>query len=299
MTRYARNRAGTVAFTVRNEDGTPTNPTGNVTVTVLDSSDTVVASGTATQAQGQAHDCTYALPSGVRSTLGVYTVRFGYTLAGVQETVDVPVEVVSALLFDVADIRDRYPDVSNANRYTSSDIRAARDEATERLEEAAQVAFATRRTVQTLSGDGTSRLLLPHVMVSGIHSVTVYADTTVGADAVDDAFDATELADVEIDGDAGVLKRVDGDMWPRGHQNVVVDYEHGYDTPPEPVRRAAMKLALEALVPSALPSRAMSQTTDLGEVRYMMANPEANRPTGDPEVDAAILQFGRRRPSVG
>lgn len=299
MSRYARNRAGTVAFTVRNEDGTATNPTGSVSVSVLDSSGTQIATGTATQAQGHAHDCTYALPSAVRGTLGLYTVRFTYTLSGVSETVDVPVEVVGALLFDVAELRDRYPDVSNTNRYTSADIRAARDEATERLEEAAQVAFATRRTVQTLSGDDTTRLLLPHVEVTTINSVSIYTDTTVGADVVDDAFDATELADVEIDAAAGVLKRVDGDVWPAGHQNIVVDYEHGYESPPEPVRRAAMKLSLEALVPSALPSRAMSQTTDLGEVRYMMANPEAGRPTGDPEVDAAIYQFGRRRPSVG
>lgn len=299
MSRYARNRAGTVAFTVRNEDGTATNPTGSVSVSVLDSCGTQIATGTATQAQGHAHDCTYALPSAVRGTLGLYTVRFTYTLSGVSETVDVPVEVVGALLFDVAELRDRYPDVSNTNRYTSADIRAARDEATERLEEAAQVAFATRRTVQTLSGDNTTRLLLPHVEVTTINSVSIYTDTTVGADVVDDAFDATELADVEIDAAAGVLKRVDGDVWPAGHQNIVVDYEHGYESPPEPVRRAAMKLSLEALVPSALPSRAMSQTTDLGEVRYMMANPEAGRPTGDPEVDAAIYQFGRRRPSVG
>jgi hypothetical protein len=290
VSRYARNRAGTVTFTVRNEDGAAAAPTGSVTVTVLDISGTSIATGTAAAGVGTGV-FTYALPSAVRTSLGVYTVRFTYTLSGVAETVDVPVEMVAALMFDVAEIRDRYPDVSNTTRYTS--------EATERMEEAAQVAFATRCTVQTLSGDDTTRLLLPHVMVSAINSVTIYTETTVGADTVDDAFDATELADVEIDGEAGVLKRVDGDVWPAGHQNIVVDYEHGYEAPPEPVRRAAMKLALEALVPSALPSRAMSQTTDLGEVRYMMAHPEAGRPTGDPEVDAAIYQFGRRRPAVG
>lgn len=298
MSRYARNRAGTVTFTVRNEDGAATAPTGNVSVTVLDATGTSIATGTASAGTGTGV-FTYALPSTVRGTLGVYTVRFTYTLSGVAETVDVPVEIVSALLFDVAELRDRYPDVSNTTRYTSADIRSARDEAAERIEEAAQVAFATRRTIQTLSGDDTTRLLLSHVMVSAVNSVTIYTDTTVGADVVDDAYDATELADVEIDGEAGVLKRVDGDVWPAGHQNIVVDYEHGYEAPPEPIRRGAMKLALEALVPSALPSRAMSQTTDLGEVRYMMANPEAGRPTGDPEVDAAIYQFGRRRPSVG
>lgn len=299
MSLFARNRAGTLTFVVRNEDGTPTNPTGSVTVTVRDVAGTTVATGTATQEQGHPHNCTYALPSGVRSTLGRYEVTFAYTLSGVSETVVIPVEIVSALLFDVAEIREVYPELADTGRYTSAEIRRARDEATARLEEAAQVSFSTRRTVETISGDNTTRLLLPHVEVSGIYSVTIYDETIPGADAVDDAFDATELADVEIDGPAGVLKRTDGDVWPRGHRNVVVDYEHGYEFPPEPVRRAAMKLAVEALVPSALPSRALSQTTDLGEIRISVANPEAGRPTGDPEIDAVILQFGRRRPTIG
>lgn len=298
MSLFARNRAGTLTFTVRNEDGTPTAPTGSVSVTVRDSAGTSVATGTASAGTGTGV-FTYALPSGVRSTLGRYEVTFGYTVSGVAETVVVPVEMVSALLFEVAEIREVYPELADTNRYTSAEIRRARDEATARLEEAAQVSFATRRTVETLSGDDTTRLLLPHVEVSGLYSVTIYDETIPGADAVEDAFDATELLDVEIDGAAGVLKRTDGDVWPRGHRNVVVDYEHGYEFAPEPVRRAAMKLAVEALVPSALPSRALSQTTDLGEIRISVANPEAGRPTGDPEIDAVILQFGRRRPTIG
>lgn len=298
MSRFARNRAGTLTFTVRNEDGTASAPTGSVSVSVVDAAGDTVATGTATSG-GSTGVYTYALPSGVRSDLGTYDVTFTYTLAGVSESVTVPVEVVGALLFEVAELRDTYPELSDVNRYTAAEIRRARDEATQRLEQAAQVAFATRRTVETLNGDNTTRLLLSHVEVTAVSAVTIYDDTIPGADAVDDSFDATELLDVEIDGPAGVLKRVDGDVWPRGHRNVYVDYEHGYETAPEPVRRAAMRLAVEALVPSALPSRALSQTTDLGEIRLAVANPEAGRPTGDPEIDAVILQFGRRRPTIG
>ena len=298
MSLFARNRAGTLTFTVRNEDGTPTAPTGAVAVTVRDVTGDSVATGTATSGAGTGV-FTYALPSGVRSDLGRYEVTFAYTLTGVAETVVVPVEIISALLFEVAELRVIYPELADVQRYTSAEIRRARDEATARLEEAAKVAFSTRRTIETISGDDTTRLLLPHVEVSGVASVTIYDDTIPGADQIEDAFDATELADVEIDGPAGVLKRTDGDVWPRGHQNVVVEYEHGFEFPPEPVRRAAMKLAVDALVPSSLPSRALSQTTDLGEIRISVANPEAGRPTGDPEIGAVILQFGRRRPTVG
>lgn len=298
MSLFARNRAGTLTFTVRDEDGTPTAATGDVDVIVRDVSGTTVATGKASAGTGTGV-YVYPLPDAVRSTLGRYETTVAYVVGGITETLILPVEVVSALLFDVAEIRETYPELADPQRYTSTEIRRARDEATARLEEAAQVAFATRRTVVTLSGDDTTRLLLPDVEVTGLHSVTIYAETIPGADAVEDDFDATELADVEIDGAAGVLKRTDGDVWPYGHQNVFVDYEHGYEFPPEPVRRAAMKLAVEALVPSALPSRALSQTTDLGEIRISVANPEAGRPTGDPEVDAVILQFGRRRPTIG
>ncbi len=298
MSLVARNRAGTLTFTVRNEDGTGTAATGSVAVTVRDLTGASIATGTATAGTGTGV-YTYALPLDVRANLGTYEVTFAYTLTGIAESVTVPVEVVSALLFDVAELRESYPELSDTARYTSAEIRRARDEAIARLEQAAQVSFSTRRTFQTISGDDTTRLLLPHVEVSGVVSVTIYDETIPGADQVEDAFNATELLDVEIDGPAGVLKRTDGDVWPRGHRNVVVEYEHGYEFAPEPVRRAAMKLAVEALVPSALPSRALSQTTDLGEIRISVANPEAGRPTGDPEIDAVILQFGRRRPTIG
>lgn len=295
MIRYALNRAGTVTFTVRNEDGVAAAPTGSVTVTVFDATDAQIATGTGTA--GATGVYTYALPSGVRSELGAYTVRFGYTLAGVAQTADVQIEVVGGLLFEIADLRAAHPELSDVERYTSAAIRTARDEATERLEEAAQVAFATRRTIQTVSGDETTRLLMPHVEITAVNSVTLYNEIT-GADAVEDEFDGTEIADVEIDSHAGVLKRTTN-LWPYGHNNIVVDYEHGYASTPNPVKRAAMRLAVEALVPNALPSRALAQSTDVGDFRISVANPEAGRPTGDPEVDAVILMFGRRRPTVG
>lgn len=296
MTRYALNRAGTVTFTVRNEDGTPTAPTGSVSVTVVDAYGTTVHTATATSG-GSTGVYTYALHADVRGELGVYTVLFSYTVGGVAETAEVPIEVVGGLLFDIAEIRSTYPELSDAQRYTSAEIRAARDEATERLEEAAQVAFSTRRKVDTLSGDETRRLLLDDVKVSAVNAVSLYADQT-GADPVDDEFDATQLADVEIDSEAGVLVRTNA-VWPKGHQNVIVDYEYGYTATPAPVKRAAMRLAVEALVPNALPPRALTQSTDVGDFRISVANPEAGRPTGDPEVDAVILMFGRRRPTVG
>lgn len=296
MRRFALNRAGTVAFTVTDEDGEPVAPAAPPSVTVTDVIGETIATGTATAGDGTG-EYVYPLPSAVRGELGVYVVTFAYTVASVAQTSTVQVEVVGGLLFEIAEIREAYPELRDAQRYPSEAIRAARDEATDRLERAAQVAFATRRTVEVLSGDDTTRLVLPHVEVTAVNGVSLYGDNT-GVDAVDDEFSATQVADVEIDGPAGVLKRTDG-VWPFGHQNVLVDYEHGYEQTPNPVKRAAMRLAVEALVPSSLPARALTQSTDVGDFRISVANPEAGRPTGDPEVDAVIMLFGRRRPSLG
>ena len=90
MSLFARNRAGTLTFTVRNEDGTPTAPTGSVAVTVRDVAGTSIATGTATAGSGTGV-FTYALPSDVRSNLGRYEVTLAYTLSGVSESVVVPV----------------------------------------------------------------------------------------------------------------------------------------------------------------------------------------------------------------
>jgi len=295
----AVNRPAHLHVEVRDYDGALVAASGIVTVAVRDVDGDLVVSGSATSSQ-HGHDLgiyTYTLPTAVTGTLGVYEATAGWTYAGATSSVTYGLEVVGNALFEIHELRAFRSGLDNENTYTADEIRDARDAATQVLEQAAQVAFATRRTVQTLSGDNTTRLMLPHVKITALHSATVYGEDT-GVDLVDDALDGTELADVEIDYDAGVLVRTSG-VWPRGHRNIVVDYEHGYENTPGPVKRAAMLLAVEALVPSALPPRATAQSTDLGDFRISLANPDAGRDTGIPEVDAVIASWGCRRPRIG
>jgi hypothetical protein len=284
---YARGRAGQVRFTVRDEDGEPAAPTGPVSVDIVDADGDSVVSGTAVSG-GSTGVYAFTLPADVRDVLGRYEATFTYTLSGTTYDASVPFEVVGGFLFEVADMRDRYPELDDPNRYPADVIRASRDEATSRLEQAAQVAFAPRASRAVLDGDDTTRLVLPDVEVSSVSYVEVSGVPYTDVD----------VAGIEAD-PIGVLIKTDGSVWDRGTRNIFVVYEHGYETTPAPVKRAAMKLALEDLIPSSLPSRAMTQSTDLGEIRYSMANPEAGRPTGDPEIDAVIHLFGRNRPSVG
>lgn len=275
-----------VLMTTRDEDGVAANNTGDVTVQVLDEYGTVVASGTAPNAAGNGTgEHTYTPPTSVTNALGTYTVRFTYVLSGTTYRVEVPYVVYGAHLFEISELRETAPELASAGDYPAREIRRARDAATEYLERAAGVAFSARSRTFTVDGTGTSTILLPVGQVNAVNSVYV------------DDVQITDLDGLVVYPD-GRLSWDDNGYWAAGRSNVTVDVDYGYEAVPAPVRRAAMILAVEYLVPSALPPRAMSQSTDLGEFRISIANPDAGRWTGIPDVDAVIQQFGLHRPVV-
>lgn len=294
--RVALNRPAQVRIETRDYDGALTAPTGNVSVVVKDINDETVQSGNAS-ATGTTGIYTFTLSSStVLDTLGVYTLTATFTISGQTSTVDIQIEVVGDHLFEIHELRAFDPAIADDTRYTAEEIRIARDNATERLEAAAMVALTTRRKQITISGYGSTHLLVPDTEVTSFIGAT-YLEEVVGADTEDD-FSANEILDVEISG-YGSLVRTDGNVWQTGFNNYVVEYEHGLNPTPAPWKRAAMILAVENLVHQALPYRATSQSTDLGEFRISVANPTIGRDTGIPEVDAIIQLHGRRRPVVG
>lgn len=282
--RVAKSTAASLTIDVRNEDGELSTPTGNVAVDVKNAAGASVQSGNAV-VSATTGIYTFALGSAVTGTLGEYTATASWTLAGVAQSRTLAINVVKDHLFEIHELRAYDPSFTDAVRYTAEDIRKARENASQRLEQAADVKFTTQRTRVTLSGDGTPRLLIPDVMVSSIISMTI--DGT-----------ALDVSTVKAQ-PHGLLTRA-GDIWPATEpNNITVVYEHGYDSTPLDVRRGAMALAREYLVPSATPARATSQSTDLGEFRISVANLELGRPTGIPEVDTVIALYGQKRPSVG
>lgn len=281
----AQYRPTPVRMVTRDEDGVAGNNTGDVTVTVLDATGTTVATGIAANDGGNgtgAH--AYIPPTAVTNTLGSYTVRFTYVLTGVTYRTETPYIVYGQHLFEIADLRAHLPELADQGDYPAANIRAARDAATERLERAAQVALSTRATTVNLDGTNSSTIVLPNTEVTTVTGVDIDGDTQ-------------DLTNLVVYPD-GRLTWDDGTIWTKGDANITIDYEHGFETTPDVWKRAAILLAVEYLVPSALPQRAMSQSTDLGEFRISIANPDAGRWTGIPEVDAIISEHGRRRPVV-
>lgn len=281
MARFPLGRASTLSFAVKNEDGeaVTVNPVPRVTITD-DAGVAIVTNQNTTLASGL---YTYALPSDVRNELGVYTASYSYTLNSQAVVLEVSFEVVGNHLFEIADLRAYDDVIADAVDYPSAKIALERDAATERIENAADVAFTSRVTRQTLSGDDTTKLLLPHVEV--VELLEAYIGDT-----------ALDVDEIEVRRE-GVLV-YDG-FWDLGTNNIEVRYRHGYGVTPAPVAHAAKILTIDYVVPSALPARATSQSTDVGDFRIAIANVDAGRDTGIPEVDAVIARFGRRRPVLG
>lgn len=292
----AKGRPAVLTIEVRDFDGVLVAPTGLVAVVVKDVDEATVASGNAT-AGAETGVYAYTLSSAVTGALGKYQVTATYTVSGSAVTRVYEVEVVGDYLFEIHELRAKSGRLQNEANYPAEAIRQARETATQVLEEAAGVAFATRAARATLSGEGASDLFLPHVRVTEIEAVTLFDEST-GVDD-DEAITGTALEDIEIKRDAGIIVRTDGNVFPAGSNNVEVDYLHGYETVPGEIREAAMTLAVEYLVESGLPARATSQSSDLGIFSISVANPDLNRETGIPAVDTAIKRYGYRGPAVG
>lgn len=283
---------------VRDYDGTLVAATGTVNVTVKDIDEVTVATGTATASQ-HGHDAgiyTYNLTTAVTNNLGIYEATVTYTVSGSNYTRTYEIVTVGEHLFEIHELRARDSRITAA-AYPADYIRTARDSVTDALETAAKVAFSTKPARATLSGDGTTTLLLPHVEVTAINGCTVYVEDA-GADTADE-ITGDELIDIEVNRETGLITRTDGQVFPVGSNNVIVDYEHGYERVPGPVRDAAMTLVIEAIVPSQMPARATAQSTDVADFRISVANVELGRDTGIPAVDAVIAQYGRKRPGLG
>ena len=88
-------------------------------------------------------------------------------------------------------------------------------------------------------------------------------------------------------------------MWTAGVGNVAVLYEHGRRSPEAPVKRAGIRLAKSVLLPSPLTAdeRATAVFTDIGG--YRLTLPGRDGPTGLPDVDAVLDQFGRLSGRIG
>ena len=284
MERLRLVQSGTYHLEVATPDeaGTLFTPTTPLAVAIKDGAGVAVLAPTTatTMTNGIQYDAGHA----VLAALDTYTCTWtGMKLTAAKEWPSV-IEVCGGYLFEIAEMRAFDSAFATSSTCTDAKMRAARTAAEQRLERACRVAFVPRARRLSLIGDGTSALRLPDNAVR----------TVVGLSVDETAFTQDELDALDVR-EWGRVTRTDGLTFESGDK-IEIFYEHGEDYPDAPVVQAAMLLAREYLVRSALSSRATVEATDVGFFRVSVAGPD--RPTGLPEVDAVITDFGRRRPRV-
>ncbi len=286
MNRLLQSTSGTITLIIRDADGVAMNADALVTATVYDSADVQVATGLATKRADTTGIYDFLLTQAQTATLDRYRTTWTCMIAANQNTFTTRHEVVGAFLFTIADLRDRFSELTAA-KYPSDRVRSARDAVEERFEERKgnEIAFRPRGRRVILDGPGGDLLTIGDL----------YPRTIVSASIDGVALDAGELAEMRLI-DAGFIRRPDGKQWTAGLGNIEILYEYGLDAPPEPITDAALILAKHLLIRSPLGERATSETTELGTFRIATAGRDGA--TGLPEVDAILDQFGVHRPVV-
>jgi hypothetical protein len=262
---------------------TPTDAVGPVTVTVKRLDGTTVTSGAATSMGSGVYD--FELLE--QAQVDTLTVDWSGLVGGATVVVRDVVEVVGGFLFGLVAARE---ELRLPASFDTATLVAKRTSVEYEAEDIAGVAFVPRFKRRLLDGTGTQELCVPDVELRVVRAASV-APTAGGTFT---ALTVGELAEVAAQPE-GVLVRDDGSTWPKGHRNVIVEYEHGMDVPPVTVRDAAVLRLRSKLseTRTQIPDRAISFTVAEGGV-YRLTT-AGRRSTGYSEVDAAYQRSGFER----
>lgn len=274
-----------LTFSPTDDAGAPLAVVDPATATVSDGAGVQIAAGSAAVSGGI---ISYTL-EGSGLPLDTYTVTWTGVVGGIARTWTSEFELVGGFILTPADIRAYNPAFADVAKFSDAVLAQCRDEIEEILETNGMCAFRPRGQRVVLDGNGAQKLLLPDTDVIQVYSIA--------ADGV--ALTADELALVIARGN--VLYRGAGTsqagFWPRGFANIAIHYAYGYARVPLPIRKAALILAKERVVPtSQLPARATATT--VGDQTYRITIAGRDGYTGIPDVDSAIDQFGRHRPRM-
>ncbi len=282
--------AATLSATFYN-DGAAVDP-GAVTITITRADGTAVVTGQATTGSGSGAR-SYTLTADKTQAPDLWAAVWSGTVSGQAATITQHIEIVGDHLFTIAEARAAdfhgQKALASTTAYPDAAIAEARTRIAEWFEEVCEVAFFPRYRRVVLDGDGSAELGLPTTLLIGVRALETRPSPSAAWTAVDPA---SIVAD-----DTGLVSLATG-YFPEGRQTVRVGYEYGHLRVPEPIRRAALRLAVSEIVPSNLPDRALSQSTDIGTFRLSVPGERGNW-TGIPAVDATLRAYSRRRPGIG
>jgi hypothetical protein len=253
-------------------DETATSAAGSVTYAVKRLDGTAVTSGTAS---GPSPVGVYQVTVPAQSQLDILTVDWTGTVGGASVTARDIVEVVGGFLFGLAEAR-AVPPVLDATRYPSTMLARKRISVEQECEEICGQAFVPRFSRVAMVVKGRASMSLPSVRVRALRAVTV--------DGVTQSLTGLSVTP------SGVIT---GMYWPATTpaSQAVIEYEHGWEYPPEDLREATMLRLRSRLSQgdTAIPQRALSFSVTEGGT-YRLSTPSARR-TGIPEVDGVYDRY--------
>lgn len=252
-------------------DELATSATGPVTYALKRLDGTAVASGTAS---GPAPIGVYTVTVPAQPVVDVLTLDWTGVISGATITARDFVEVVGGYLFGIAEAR-AMPPVLDAVKYTTARLAQKRISVEQECEAICRQAFVPR-FARVAVPTGRATLLLFNTNVRALRAISINGVTQ-------------NLTGLAVSS-SGV---VSGGSWPKTTPDrpAIVEYEHGWDYPPEDLREAAI-LRLRSrlsLGDTGVPQRALSFSVADGGV-YRLSTPSATQ-TGIPEVDGVYARY--------
>ncbi len=226
------------------------------------------------------------------------------TFSTFQRTENYIISAVGGFMADLAEIR-ALDGLADTTAYPTSLLIGQREAAEELFEKATGRHWTPKYAREVLDGDPTyrrafqpidqiyilhlqRRLLLANTYPSKLISITI--DDGSGSGPLPQ--DVTRFKFYE----SGEIERLLTDPgWPRGVQNVVIEYVHGVTRPPADLRDAFTVYLRHKVLNSngRISPRATSVQTEEGSVTLGQAQGFV-KPTGLPEVDAVLVRYGMR-----
>lgn len=288
--RILRGSSALLDVTLLDQNGEPADAAGVLTVQVdkADGTNVLPAGSPTTDPVGAG---TYQRSVTAPQTAALDVLSAVWSDAGDASTHRTLHEIVGGFYFSAAELRAFDDTLEDTTKYPTAKIQAVRREVEEECELITGTAWVPRYRRTRLSGKGIDSLLLPDWAPRTIRSVRAYSDATTYT-----AFTAAELAALDP-AEHGEITRLDGAVWTMGTQNLVVEYEHGFDRPPADLRHAAMTRCRSRLnmEKSGVPDRATSYVPEGGGGTFSIAQPgRAGFETGIPEVDAVYKRYGEQ-----
>lgn len=273
-----RNTSAQISVTLSVDDAETDPSPDSATVQITREDGTVLVAETAAT-EGGTGRFTFQLTPTHTADLDVLTATWQMTVGGMEQTLTTFHEIVGGFICSLEAISAAMVAGGGAAPDAAT-LRTLRANAERKLEDACNVAFRPRYAREKLDGDGTDELFLAHPRTLAPITATVSGAALSGG----------ELAEVEPTR-AGFYREAG---WAGGRRNIEIAYEHGWPSPPEPITRAAIKLA--AVYFEAGGDDRISRFRE-DDQEFFLSVAGANRDTGIPDVDRAIQDY--RYPVLG